>query len=156
MGNGFEMWRRLYIDYQGGSTAVELCGVRRLQEFPKCQSIGKLSEHLDDWLDVLTTYGTELEHCPRLLRNMVLSIIPKSLEDEILDEGDDPKFRSYTDIIRLSDGVRERSPRSGPRSCRNSPENLQACLVLTPFAVQMMSPIRTPRGMHRRTCPGKA
>lgn len=100
MGNGFEMWRRLYIDYQGGSTAVEFGGVRLLQEFPKCQSIGKLGEHLDDWLDVLTTYGTEWEHCPRLLRNMALSIIPKSLEDEILDEGDDPKLRSYADIIR--------------------------------------------------------
>ena len=99
MGNGFEMWRRLFIDFQGGSTAVEFGGVRRLQEFPKCTSLSKLSEHLDDWTDVLTTYGSELEHCPRLLRNMVLSIIPKNLEDEILDEGDDQKFRTYMDII---------------------------------------------------------
>ena len=99
MGNGFEMWRRLFIDFQGGSTVVEFGGVRRLQEFPKCTSLSRLSEHLDDWTDVLTTYGSELEHCPRLLRNMVLSIIPKNLEDEILDEGDDPRFRTYTDII---------------------------------------------------------
>ena len=100
MGNGFEMWRRLFIDFQGGSTAVEFGGVRRLQEFPKCTSLSKLSEHLDDWTDVLATYGSELEHCPRLLRNMVLSIIPKNLEDEILDQGDDPKFRTYVDIIQ--------------------------------------------------------
>ena len=99
MGNGFEMWRRLFIDFQGGSTAVEFGGVRRLQEFPKCTSLSRLSGHLGDWTDVLTTYGSELEHCPRLLRDMVLSIIPKNLEDEILDEGDDPRFRTYTDII---------------------------------------------------------
>ena len=71
-----------------------------MQEFPKCTSLSKLSEHLDDWTDVLATYGSELEHCPRLLRNMVLSIIPKNLEDEILDQGDDPKFRTYVDIIQ--------------------------------------------------------
>ena len=98
--NGFEMWRRLFIDFQGGSTAVEFGGARRLQEFPKCTSLPKLSEHLDDWTDVLATCGSELGHCPRLLRNMVLSNIPKNLEDEFLDEGDDPKFRTYTDIIQ--------------------------------------------------------
>ena len=44
--------------------------------------------------DVPTNYGSELEHRPWLLRNMVLNITPKNLEDEILDEGDDPKFRT--------------------------------------------------------------
>ena len=62
-GNGFEFWRRMYIEYQGGSEAVEYGGIRRLQEFPRCSNISKLGEHLDDWLDVLTTHGAELEHC---------------------------------------------------------------------------------------------
>ena len=99
MGNGFEMWRRLFIDFQGGSTAVEFGGARCLQEFPTLTALSKLSGHLEDWTDALTTYGSELEHCPMLDRNMMLSIIPKNLEDEILDEGDDPRFRTYTDII---------------------------------------------------------
>ena len=34
-GNGFELWRRLFNEYQGGSDAVEFGGMRRLQEFPK-------------------------------------------------------------------------------------------------------------------------
>ena len=60
-GNGFEFWRRMFIEYQGGSEAVEFGGIRRLQEFPKCTNLSKLTEHLDDWQDVLTTYGHELE-----------------------------------------------------------------------------------------------
>ena len=79
-GNGFELWRRLYLEFQGGDDAVQFGGMRRLQEFPKCENTAKLSEHLDDWLEVLSTYGTELESCPRLLRNMVLGMIPKVLE----------------------------------------------------------------------------
>ena len=106
-GNGFELWRRMYIEYQGGTEAVEFGGIRRLQEFPRCTSVLKLSEHLDDWLDVLTTYGHELEHCPRMLRNMVMSVIPSDMEDEIVEKSFDvltqryrPEFRTYEGIIR--------------------------------------------------------
>ena len=99
-GNGFEMWRRMYIEYQGGSEAVEFGGIRRLQEFPRCSNIAKLSGHLDDWLDVLTTYGSELEHCPRLLRNYVLSVIPAEMESEIMEKSHKIEFRTYTGIIK--------------------------------------------------------
>ena len=102
-GNGFEMWRRLYIEYQGGSEAVEFGGVRRLQEFPRCTQVNKLSEHLDDWLDVLTTYGSELEHCPRMLRNMVMGVIPVEFENEIVEKSMEPgrtDFRTYHGIIK--------------------------------------------------------
>ena len=30
-GNGMEMWRRLFMDYPGGDSAVDLNGIRRLQ-----------------------------------------------------------------------------------------------------------------------------
>ena len=100
-GNGFELWRRLYMENQGGDDAITFGGLRRLQEFPRCEQLAKLSEHLDDWLDVLSTYGHELEHCPKLLRHMVLSIIPKSLESEILDKAHLPEFNSYSSIIQF-------------------------------------------------------
>ena len=100
-GNGFELWRRLYLEFQGGDDAVQFGGMRRLQEFPKCENTAKLSEHLDDWLEVLSTYGTELESCPRLLRNMVLGIIPKALEQQILDESHRPEFRTHMGIIQF-------------------------------------------------------
>jgi hypothetical protein len=98
MGNGFEMWRLLHVENQGGEDAIEFGGVRRLQEFPRCNEVRHLNEHIDDWLDVLSHYGAELEHCPRLLKSMVFSIIAKSYEDELLTK---PEFcRSYTDIIK--------------------------------------------------------
>ena len=83
-GNGFEMWRLLYQEYQGGTEAVEFGGVRRLQEFSRCTDIKKLNDHIDDWLDVLSNFGAELEQCPRMLKSMVLNIIPKAYEDELL------------------------------------------------------------------------
>ena len=83
-GNGFEMWRLLHLEYQGGSDTIEFGGVRRLQEFHRCNDIKKLNEHFDDWLEVLSNFGAELENCPRLLKSMILNIIPKTYEDELL------------------------------------------------------------------------
>ena len=99
MGNGFEMWRLLLLDYQGGSDAVQFGGIRRLQDFPKCTSMNKLSENLDDRVDVLATYGEELSHCPRLLKNTVMGILPKQLEDAALEKIYKPEFRTYETII---------------------------------------------------------
>jgi hypothetical protein len=33
---------------------------------------------------VLSTYGSELEHCPRMLRSMIPAIVPKAYEEELL------------------------------------------------------------------------
>ena len=97
-GNGLEMWRRLHNEYKGDDDAIEFGGVRRLQEFARCNDLKLLPSHLDDWLEVLSTYGSELEHCPKLLRSMVFSIIPKTFEDDLLTK---PEFtRSYHDIIK--------------------------------------------------------
>ena len=49
MGNGFEMWRWLFNEFQGGSDAIKLGGARRLQEWPRCTRLENLSAHLDDW-----------------------------------------------------------------------------------------------------------
>ena len=45
-GNGFEMWRTLFHEHHGGVEAVQLGGMRRLQEWPKCTTIGNLDKHL--------------------------------------------------------------------------------------------------------------
>ena len=47
-GNGFEMWRWLYQEYQGGSDAVNLGGTRRLQDWSRCTKLESLSQHLDE------------------------------------------------------------------------------------------------------------
>ena len=97
LGNGFEFWRLLHLHYRGGTDAVEFGGVRRLQEYPRCADVKKVSEHLDDWLEVLSTYGSELEHCPKMLRSMVMATIPKVLEDELMTKPE--HTRSYQEIV---------------------------------------------------------
>ena len=97
LGNGFEFWRLLHLHYRGGTDAVEFGGVRRLQEYPRCADVKKVSEHLDDWLEVLSTYGSELEQCPKMLRSMVMATIPKALEDELLTKPE--HTQSYQQII---------------------------------------------------------
>ena len=91
------MWRLLHIEFQGGTDAVEYGGVQRLQESPRCTDLKRLGGHIDDWLDVLSTYGSELEHCPRMLRSMILAIIPKAYEEELLTKPE--CTRDYLDII---------------------------------------------------------
>ena len=41
---------------------------------------------MDIWKEMLGTYGSELQHCPRLLKSQLLSIIPKELKTEVLRE----------------------------------------------------------------------
>ena len=50
-------------------------------------------------MDVLTTYGEELAHCPKLLRNMVMGVLPNNLEEEILEKSYKPEFQTYGGII---------------------------------------------------------
>ena len=61
MGNGFEMWRWLFNEFQGGSDAIKLGGARRLQEWPRCTKLESLPAHLDSWCDCLQ------RDCPDLL-----------------------------------------------------------------------------------------
>ena len=96
-GIGFEMWRWLYQEFQGGSEAVMLGGSRRLQDFPRCSKLDQLSAHLDDWVECLNTYCAELLHAPGVLRSMLLGVIPADFEDELLSN---PQVKSWQEIIQ--------------------------------------------------------
>ena len=96
-GNGLEMWRWLYAEFQGGSEAVRLGGSRRLQEWPRCQKLENLSGHLDEWVECLETHGTELMNAPGILRTMLLGVIPTEFEDELLSK---PYVKSWQEIVQ--------------------------------------------------------
>ena len=93
-----EMWRLLHVKNKGGEDAVEFGGVRRLQEYGRCNEVKQLNENIDDWLDVLSQFGAGLEQCPKLLRSMVFAILPKSYEEELLTKPEHCK--TYMDIIK--------------------------------------------------------
>ena len=96
-GNGLEMWRWLYQEYQGGSEAVMLGGTRRLQDWSRCNKLDQLSGHLDDWVECLQTHCSELLHAPGLLRSMILGIIPTEYEDELLAK---PHIKTWQEIVQ--------------------------------------------------------
>lgn len=101
LGNGFELWRKLFVDNKGNDAAIDYGGIQRLQQIPRYtqQSLAKLSEHLDDWTTILGKYGAELEQCPRLLRSMLIQILPKDMEEKIVNKGYKPEFQDSKSII---------------------------------------------------------
>ena len=77
-GNGFEAWRQLVLEYSGGSAIANVGGFRRIQEFPRCEDLKKLGQHLADWEETIGKNGQNLMRCPDELRTMTLGVIPKS------------------------------------------------------------------------------
>ena len=96
-GNGIEMWRWLYAEFQGGSDAVRLGGARRLQEWTRCNKMESLSAHLDDWVECLQTHCAELLAAPGILRTMILGVIPSEFEDELLAK---PHIKTWQEIVQ--------------------------------------------------------
>ena len=96
MGNGFEMWRWLFNEFQGGSDAIKLGGARRLQEWSRCTKLDQLSAHLDDWVECLQAHCPDLLAAPGTLRTMVLGIIPNEFEDELLAK---PYIQAWQEIV---------------------------------------------------------
>ena len=68
----------------GGSAAINLGGMKRLQEWPRCNSVNTLSQMLDDWRHCLEKYNVELLNAPKTLYHMLLQVIPADFEDELL------------------------------------------------------------------------
>ena len=95
-GNGFEMWRWMFNEFQSGSDAINLGGSRRLQDWPRYSKIESLSAHLDDWVDCLETYSAELLSAPGTLRSMILGVIPNEFEDELLSK---PNVKTWQEIV---------------------------------------------------------
>ena len=80
--NGIELWRRLYMEHEGGAEQVALAGLRRFHAFPKCPSLRDLNAHIGEWLKARAEFahGVPPEH----LREFFLDILPDTLRLEII------------------------------------------------------------------------
>ena len=85
-GNGFRMWRRLHEDNVGSGDIIEFAGTEALRDYGKCEKISDVMGHVDGWVEALDTHGGELDQAPKMVRSMLLNIIPKELKSEILKE----------------------------------------------------------------------
>ena len=58
--NGMGMWRRLYLELEGGSELVEYGGRTGFNKYPMCTKVAEIHQHLDDWVDCLLKYDKDL------------------------------------------------------------------------------------------------
>ena len=84
------------IEHHGGADAIQLGGMRRLHEWPRCTTLANLSAHLDSWVECLEMHNAELLAAPKVLKSMVLGVIPAEFEDDILSR---PELQTYQEII---------------------------------------------------------
>ena len=95
-GNGFEIWRQLFVHFAGGTTAVKHGGQMRLKDFPKCRDSHKLKAHLDAWANCLEEFGAEMYAAPGMLTTMAIDLLPEDLENEVIDQ---PELDTHTKVI---------------------------------------------------------
>ena len=58
--NGLEMWRQLCSEYKRSGEPIEASKRKRFNNFPQCESMDHLSEHLDKWTKLVADYGQDI------------------------------------------------------------------------------------------------
>ena len=69
--NGLELWRRLYVDSEGGAVEVEIQDSDCFLRFPECKDIRHLNEYLNTWESMAAQHGAHLpdQHLQSMLKN---------------------------------------------------------------------------------------
>ena len=80
-GNGMELWRKLFRQYEGSDDLVKMAGKSKFMDLPQCRSMKDLDHHLDEWLHLMYQYGDDMG--PSVLQTLLLRIIPSNLRAEI-------------------------------------------------------------------------
>ena len=80
-GNGFELWRKLFSEYEGSDELINMAGRTKLQDFPQIKHMRNLHASLDEWIDLFYRYGQEIG--PNMAQTMFLRILPDELRTDI-------------------------------------------------------------------------
>ena len=100
-GNGFELFRKLRLKYEGTGTIMDVAGADCLHQFPRCRSEKELEEHLDAWEERLDKYGGQLiEYAPGHVRVMLIKTLPNDIENELLDHPELGSCEQVLDYLR--------------------------------------------------------
>ena len=82
--NGLELWRRLFIENEGGAEQVALAGLRRFHAFPKCTKKEDLSTFLGDWTHLRNQHGSTIPDSS--LYVMLLNMLPEEVAKDVRDK----------------------------------------------------------------------
>ena len=83
-GNGFELWRSLYNEYEGRDEFVKLGGRTDLQNFEKITNTVGITQKLADWQHAMLLHGGDIGIVTR--RTMLLRILPENLRNDVLKQ----------------------------------------------------------------------
>ena len=79
--NGFEVWRALHVEHRGGSVEMT-CNERGFFiDFPRCDKVEDLQNHIVQWKKLQMEHGVGLPDAH--LRHMFRGIIPEHVTDEL-------------------------------------------------------------------------
>ena len=93
--NGFELWRKLYTRYGGGSKIVSVGGFQRFTHFPRCENLQNLEGHMAEWERLKDEYAGSLKDDEAALRIMFLGILPEAEEQRVsIKEAKYPDWKS--------------------------------------------------------------
>ena len=84
-GNGFELWRALFVQFEGGDEFVKLDGRTQLQNFPVISNTNGISDKLRDWQHQMNKFGGDIG--PTTRKTMLLKILPEHLRQDVLKYG---------------------------------------------------------------------
>ena len=79
--NGFELWRRLNIDHEGGAAVTRMVGRRDVIRFPACNNVADLNARMDKWFEECHENGTDVPE--DVVYEMFLDILPDEICKEI-------------------------------------------------------------------------
>ena len=100
--NGFELWRALYIECEGGAEQVTLNGMSNLHSFPQCPRAEDLQHWLGQWQMTRQKYGNDLPESH--LKQMFLNMVPGSVAEKLRERKDLNTLQQYIDEINADLG----------------------------------------------------
>ena len=100
--NGFELWRALYIENEGGAEQVALGGMSNLHAFPQCPRVEDLQHWLGQWQMTRQKFGAGLPEAH--LKQMFLNMLPPSVSEKLRERRDLVSLQQYINEIDLDLG----------------------------------------------------
>ena len=95
--NGFELWRALFKENEGGAEQVALGGMSNLHAFPQCPRVEDLQHWLGQWQMTRQKFGADLPEVH--LRQMFLNMLPTSVSEKLRERKDLHTLQSYIDEV---------------------------------------------------------
>lgn len=81
--NGLELWRRLFIEHQGGAEQSMMAGIQSVHRFPRCPHESNLGGYLGEWLSLRRQVGMYLPE--EYLVIMLMDVLPEKVASETRD-----------------------------------------------------------------------